>query len=581
MQQLSTWMGAGLITAGVSAAMLTGAGAAAADTESDGPKDAKPSSESSESTNSSAPSKPSTPSQSTPDADEKAADADAEDVPGAGASQDDEPEVAKKHAKPKSAAAKKRSTAAATDEPSKTDESSSTESTAAESPSPPEPSAATEIASVEEVSEATTPTPAPAPAPAPHRIVARAEVTSPSLTAATPPAPLAGTLLGVVTGVIGGVVSTVGSIAITAVQTAEAIVTGPPKVPPGSTVTVRSAPLALGTGQRVDANWYFPETTDGAPPQRMILLQHGFLALGPMYSYTAATLAERTGSVVVTPSLPSNPFLGDDRWLGGTGMGEQIADLFDGDRAALTESAVHAGYATQYDFGADAVALPKKFALAGHSLGGNLVSAAAGFLVDNGAVDDLVGVILLDGVPFESTLPDAITKLDAYEAATDRYVPIRAIGAPPNPYNFISNVNEVLSTQRAGHFNGVVLVGGVHMDSMRGGNPLIQFAAYVAAGFPQPQNPPAVDELAVAWLDEWFTGAPEPAYVPGSTIPIATPAGQAQGVVIGAPPYVLRQVPQVASTLVPTTPTTLPAAAPLLVAPDRGRANLGDPSLTI
>ena len=31
---------------------------------------------------------------------------------------------------------------------------------------------------------------------------------------------------------------------------------------------------------------------------------------------------------------------------------------------------------------------------------------------------------------------------------------------------------------------------------MRGGNPLIQFAAYLVAGFPQPQNPPAVDQLS-------------------------------------------------------------------------------------
>jgi hypothetical protein len=62
--------------------------------------------------------------------------------------------------------------------------------------------------------------------------------------------------------------------------------------------------------------WYYPEGDE--PPTKMILLQHGFLALGPMYSYTAADLAERTNSIVVTPTLRSNLFAGDSHWLGGT-----------------------------------------------------------------------------------------------------------------------------------------------------------------------------------------------------------------------------------------------------------------------
>lgn len=259
-------------------------------------------------------------------------------------------------------------------------------------------------------------------------------------------------LVGVATGVITGVVTKVGSAAFTAVQAVEAAVTGPPRVPKDSTVTVRSSELELGTGQRVDADWYYPETADGAPPERMILLQHGFFALGPMYSYTAATLAERTGAVVVAPTLPSNPFLGDDRWLGGTGMGEQIGDLFDDDRAALTASALDAGFGDQYDFGTQPVALPRRFALIGHSLGANLVAVAAARIVQNGSADDLVGVITLDGVPFGDTMATSIDALDDYEEATGRFIPLREIGAPPNLFNSFSNVNEVLSTKRAGHF---------------------------------------------------------------------------------------------------------------------------------
>ena len=136
------------------------------------------------------------------------------------------------------------------------------------------------------------------------------------------------------------------------------------------------------------------------------------------------------------------------------------------------------------------------------------MSGVAGHLVDNGAADDLVGVILLDGVPTENQLPNALTKLAAYEKKTGRYIPVREIGAPWNLWNSLSNVNESLSQARPNHFTGVILTGGVHMDSMQGHNPLIQFAAYIAAGFPQSQNPPAVQELMVDWLDDWLRAIP-------------------------------------------------------------------------
>jgi hypothetical protein len=336
---------------------------------------------------------------------------------------------------------------------------------------------------------------------------------------------------------IGGIVSKVGSFAFNALQAVETVVTGPPVVPPNSTVTVHSSTIQLSNGQTVPADWYFPKTDDGTPPDRVILLQHGFLAQGPMYSYTAANLAEQTHSVVVTPTLSSNPFAGDDYWLGGTGMAESIADLFVGPRTALTASAVEAGYAAAYDLNPDTAQLPQKFALEGHSLGANLVSGAAGFIVEKGAGDDLVGVILLDGVPIGDTLPDALAKLDYYAAHGGHYVPVREIGAPFNLFNSVSTVNDDLTAARPTHFNGVVLDGGVHMDSMRGGNPLIQVAAYAIAGFPQPQNPPAVDQLSVAWLNEWFvdgdTGSDD-GLVPGSPVDVSTPQGTAHGVVIGA-----------------------------------------------
>ena len=86
---------------------------------------------------------------------------------------------------------------------------------------------------------------------------------------------------------------------------------------------------------------------------------------------------------------------------------------------------------------------------------------------------------------------------------------------------------------------------------MQGGNPLIQFALYVAAGFPQKQNPPAVQELSATWLNQWFTGHTGIGddLVPGSTITIDTPAGPASAVVIGNLPAVTassRRLQQVA-----------------------------------
>ncbi|PRC46967.1 hypothetical protein C6A85_87375, partial [Mycobacterium sp. ITM-2017-0098] len=76
------------------------------------------------------------------------------------------------------------------------------------------------------------------------------------------------------------------------------IVDGPPAVPRElrDSVRVSSSTLKLAAGTEVPADWYIPA---GGQPERLIYLQHGILASGPMYSHTAAYLAERTNSVVV------------------------------------------------------------------------------------------------------------------------------------------------------------------------------------------------------------------------------------------------------------------------------------------
>ncbi len=565
MEHLSVWVGAGVVTAGVSAALLAGAGIAGAETGSDSASGStssdagKPDSATGRKDH-----EPKTGPKSPPKPDPETKPATKGDGSGAGdgagdpapasvekdEKKDDERQPAtespaKKEGPHPDARTSKRDLPA-TGTPNKKPSPEAVESTekteAIDTAQP-----AAESVAAEPVEPATT------------RVTAAA-VAGKSAPATAPAVPSA---LDAIASLIGSVVVNVGSLALNALQAVEALVTGPPVLPPNSTVTVRSSTIQLNNGQRVAANWFYPEGDE--PPTNMILLQHGFLALGPMYSYTAANLAEQTHSIVVTPTLTSNIFAGDSFWLGGTGMSASIADLFAGDRAALTTSALDAGYATRYGLDPATAQLPQKFALAGHSLGANLVSGAAGFLAETGAADDLVGVILLDGVPIGDTLPKALAKLDAYEATPrGHYIPIREIGAPWNLFNSLSNVNDALSAARPDRFNGVVLAGGVHMDSMLGGNPLIQFAAYVVAGFPQPQNPPAVDALTTTWFNEWFDGHTDvgDALVPGTTIDIPTPQGTAHGVVIGSPPAAkLLQGPV---TVQPSAPSTLPHADPRL-----------------
>ena len=580
MQQLSVWVGTGIVTAGLSAALLAAAGVATADTGTDSQSGGV---SSSGSTTSDA-AKPDSTSPK-PDSTSPRKDADSTGATAASDSDADKPDSAtdaKDDTKKDDTKKDDESTSESTDPDDEATPASSVKPTAE---APKKKSATAEPvdqkpqvtektkAAKEPIESEQTLAPAATPAaestvelvanhPATQSVSARfaspmSMVQAPVAADVTPAAP---SLLGVVGSVISAVVVNIGSIALAALQAVEALVAGPPVLPPGSTVTVRNSSITLSTGQRVAANWYYPEVDEGdPPPTRMVLLNHGLLALGPMYSYTAANLAEETQSIVVTPSLPSNFFAGGTYWLGSAEMASAVAGLFVGDRAALTKSALDAGYATQYGLDPVTAKLPQKFGLAGHSLGGNLVAAAAGFLAENGAADDLVGVITLDGVPTGTTMVDALRKLDDYEALTDHYIPIREIGAPSNLFNSTSNVKEALSTARPDRFNGVVLTDGVHMDSMRGGNPLIQFAAYLVAGFPQPQNPPAVDTLTAQWFDEWFdgdTGVGDD-LAPGSTIDIPTPQGTAHGVVIGTPPAAATALfgPVVFE---PAAPTTIP-----------------------
>lgn len=358
--------------------------------------------------------------------------------------------------------------------------------------------------------------------------------------------------------------SALGDIVFDTLATLERLAGGDPVVPLAlrDTVQVSTSTLVVSEGHEVESNWYVP-TNSETQPTRLIYLQHGFLANGPLYSYTASYLAAQTNSVVVTTTYTSNPFEADGMWLGGDNLHEAVAQLFlDPERAALNTSLdaaeANAGRTTDID-------VPTQFVLVGHSLGGGFAPGVAGYYAEGltrrreqglDAPNELAGVVIYDAVPMGSILPDAMGRLrtletngtpDLSDDDPNDYIPIYEIGAPLNYLNVFSDVNDQLTEARPGQFTGVVLEDGVHMDPMLGGNPLIQFTAYLIAGFPQPQNPLAVRELSAGWINDMFDENIDPAtgacktgvecaglYGDGSdSFTISTPRGDAVAVLIG------------------------------------------------
>ena len=97
--------------------------------------------------------------------------------------------------------------------------------------------------------------------------------------------------------------------------------------------------IPCGDGCTVPADWYFP--TGAEAPNGVIWLQHGFIAGAGWYDKLATQLAEQTNSIVVAPTLSSNPLTSGGKWLNGDVMQHAVADLL-ADRTALTASAAAA-----------------------------------------------------------------------------------------------------------------------------------------------------------------------------------------------------------------------------------------------
>ncbi|HUL99736.1 MAG TPA: hypothetical protein VLU24_10065 [Mycobacterium sp.] len=243
--------------------------------------------------------------------------------------------------------------------------------------------------------------------------------------------------------------------------------------------------IPCGPGYEVPADWYFPTGPD--PPNGVIWLQHGFLAQGAWYSTTAATLAKETNSIVVVPSITSNFLQCDGCWLNGEPMERAVASMFV-DRTALTASASQAA--------GHAVTLPDKFVLVGHSAGGGFAVAVAGFLVGTSAIDNLVGVVMFDGVALNDNMTALVRLLPTN-------LPVYQIAAPSYLWNNLGSGTAQLVAARPDKFVGFQLVGGSHVDAMQG-NPLISFGAQLLTGFSRPANVQAVQTLAVGWINDMY-----------------------------------------------------------------------------
>ena len=288
-------------------------------------------------------------------------------------------------------------------------------------------------------------------------------------------------------------------------------------VPTARKVEVTSArselTLPCGDGCTVPANWYFPDSDE--PPNGVIWLQHGFIAGGGWYDELAVALAAQTNSIVVAPTLSSNPLTSGGKWLNGEVMQQAVADLL-ADRGALSASAVAAGYTG---------ALPQRMVLTGHSAGGGLVATVAGDAVDNGAITDIVGVVMFDGVPVGDAVTAALAKLTG---VNDR--PVYQIAAHPYVWNSNGAGTAQLVDARPDRFVGVLLNNSSHIDSMQASDPLIGLAGNLFAGYARAENKLAVQTLAVGWINDMYFGTVDGIYGAGGS---AVQIGDASGVVLG------------------------------------------------
>lgn len=306
-------------------------------------------------------------------------------------------------------------------------------------------------------------------------------------------------------------------------------------VPPPATngvtgVKTGTADLVIpsGNGYNAPADWYFPTQADGSVQANgVIWLQHGFFGFKAWYADLANQLAQETNSIVVVPQI----FWFDDAF-----SGEAAAEMFVGTRPALNISANEAGFLG---------ALPEKFILTGHSAGGSFATVAGAGTVDNGAAQNLLGVVMFDGVSNPGVFAPALGKLDSLG------IPDYQIAAPPQSWNAWGGTTEELALLHAGEFIGAMIDNGAHTDSVAGDS-LWGWLGEIGSDILVKPSPPggklAVRTFAGGWINDFYSGIYGPsnpgygiygnpndgAYVPDQPIVM----GEAGATTLPAPPPV-------------------------------------------
>ena len=136
------------------------------------------------------------------------------------------------------------------------------------------------------------------------------------------------------------------------------------------------------------------------------------------------------------------------------------------------------------------------------------------------AIDDLLlQDVLLDAVDMDNAIPDGLDRLSGAD-----YRPVLHISSERYTWNLDGLVGDELQAARPDSFNRVALAGGRHIDALQGGNPILQVAEYIVAGFSKPENIDAVKVLASSWINDMYDGTP-PSYNsagPASATPTLT-----------------------------------------------------------
>ncbi len=249
-------------------------------------------------------------------------------------------------------------------------------------------------------------------------------------------------------------------------------------------------------GYAAPANWYFPTQADGTVAANgVIWLQHGFLGFNDWYGTAAQQLAQETNSIVVVPDIFwFNTPLCPGCYLGGEQMREAVAGMFQDSRSALNISANAAGLSGT---------LPEKFLLTGHSAGGNFATAVGALITQTDQVDNLLGVVMFDGVSRDPLFTDSLTAL------AGAGIPDYQIAAPPQRWNAYGVATELMQAFYGNQFYGVQIDNGSHTDVIAGNNPFGLLGELLSTIIVKPSPPggkTAVRTFASGWINDIYAG---------------------------------------------------------------------------